>query len=357
MVATKKVDKLNWIFPTDLSRTDLEELGDKKAQRLNVGLSRVQEKMVFVLSKKPDDFNKEIGNAIRFIHNIYDSEEKLPKKSQLDPKSPMEVKVLDWFKQTSFYLENKDKIEVKSQFPIGEYFKQLYMEYNHPKFVVDFLVIYNSDGKTKQSVIEYDGLKDHFENTDLITDGNYEDYYTVEHEERQKTLETYGVNFIRLNRFNISDNPVKHLDQKLKETFKKNGKINTSQYKIQESIQKTNDGEKKYCDRCKKLKDLKSFKDSSLSSGIGIVCISCKKNPGKKRRAVPTRQEYKQSNVKFKWQADKTYNIDYTAASGYQTSRKIRIISIDSKYLRTYDYKTGENRTFRKDRIQNSSEA
>ena len=357
MVATKKVDKLNWIFPTDLSRTDLEELGDKKAQRLNVGLSRVQEKMVFVLSKKPDDFNKEIGNAIRFIHNIYDSEEKLPKKSQLDPKSPMEVKVLDWFKQTSFYLENKDKIEVKSQFPIGEYFKQLYMEYNHPKFVVDFLVIYNSDGKTKQSVIEYDGLKDHFENTDLITDSNYEDYYTVEHEERQKTLETYGVNFIRLNRFNISDNPVKYLDQKLKETFKKNGKINTSQYKIQESIQKTNDGEKKYCDRCKKLKDLKSFKDSSLSSGIGIVCMSCKKNPGKKRRAAPTRQEYKQSNVKFKWQADKTYNIDYTAASGYQTSRKIRIISIDSKYLRTYDYKTGENRTFRKDRIQNSSEA
>ena len=357
MVATKKVDKLNWIFPTDLSRTDLEELGDKKAQRLNVGLSRVQEKMVFVLSKKPDDFNKEIGNAIRFIHNIYDSEEKLPKKTQLDTKSPMEVKVLDWFKQTSFYLENKDKIEVKSQFPIGEYFKQLYMEYNHPKFVVDFLVIYNSDGKTKQSVIEYDGLKEHFENTDLITDSNYEDYYTVEHEERQKTLETYGVNFIRLNRFNISDNPVKYLDQKLKETFKKNGKINTSQYKIQESIQKTNDGEKKYCDRCKKLKDLKSFKDSSLSSGIGIVCMSCKKNPGKKRRAAPTRQEYKQSNVKFKWQADKTYNIDYTAASGYQTSRKIRIISIDSKYLRTYDYKTGENRTFRKDRIQNSSEA
>tara|TARA_X000000950_G_C13909720_1_gene658481 strand:+ start:154 stop:4722 length:4569 start_codon:yes stop_codon:yes gene_type:complete len=357
MVATKNIDKLNWIFPTDLSRTDLEELGDKKAQRLNVGLSRVQEKMVFVLSKKPDDFNKEIGNAIRFIHNIFDSEEKLPKAKQLDPKSPMEVKVLQWFKQTSFYLENKDKIEVKSQFPIGEYFKQLYMEYNHPKFVVDFLVIYNSDGKTKQSVIEYDGLKDHFENTDLITDSNYEDYYTVEHEERQKILETYGVNFIRLNRFNISDNPIKYLDQKLKETFKKNGKINTSQYKIQESIQKTNEGEKKYCDRCKKLKDLKSFKDKSLSSGIGIVCMSCKKNTSGKRRSVPARQEYKTTNVKFKWQADKIYNIDYTAASGYQTSRKIKIISIDTKYLRTYDYKTGENRTFRKDRVQNSKEA
>jgi len=356
MVATKNIDKLNWIFPTDLSRTDLEELGDKKAQRLNVGLSRVQEKMVFVLSKKPNDFNKEIGNAIRFIHNIYSSEEKLPSKSQLDPKSPMEAKVLDWFKQTPFYLENKDKIEVKSQFPIGEYFKQLYMEYNHPKFVVDFLVIYNSDGKTKQSVIEYDGLKEHFESTDLITDSNYEDYYTVEHEERQKTLETYGVNFIRLNKFNISDNPVKYLDQKLKETFKKNGKINTSQYKIQESIQKTNDGEQKYCDRCKKLKNLKSFKDSNLSSGIGIVCMSCKKGSGKKRRSVPVRQEFKNANVKFKWKAEKTYSIDYSGASGFKTSRKIKIISIDDKYLKTYDYKSGENRTFRKDRVLNSQE-
>mgnify|MGYP003328021865 CR=1 FL=1 len=59
-----------------------------------------------------------------------------------------------------------DKFEVNSQFSIVEYFKQLYLVYNHPKFVVDFLVIYNSDGKTKQSVIEYDGLKDHFENTE-----------------------------------------------------------------------------------------------------------------------------------------------------------------------------------------------
>ena len=356
MVATKKKDKLNWIFPTDLTRTDLEELGDKKAQRLNVGLSRVQERMVFVLSKKPDDFNNEIGNAIRFIHNIYDSEERLPKKSQLDPSSPMEAKVLDWFKQTSFYLENKDKVELKSQFPIGKYFKQLYTEYNHPKFVVDFLVIYNADGKTKQSVIEYDGLKEHFENSELITDGNYEDYYTIEHEERQKTLETYGVNFIRLNKFNITDNPVKYLDQKLKETFKKDGKINISQYKIQESIQKTNDGEKKYCDRCKKLKDLKSFKDSSLSSGIGIVCMSCKRGSGSKKKKAPVRKEFNPSNVKFSFKENGSYEIDYSTASGFKSSRKIKIISIDDKYLKTYDYKTGENRTFRKDRVLSSKE-
>ena len=218
-------------------------------------------------------------------------------------------------------------------------------------------MIYNSNGKTKQSVIEYDGLKEHFENTDLITEGNYEDYYTIEHEERQKTLETYGVNFIRLNKFNITDNPVKYLDQKLKETFKKDGKINISQFKIQESIQKTNDGEKKYCDRCKKLKDLKSFKDSSLSSGIGIVCMSCKRGSGSKRKKAPVRKEFNASNVKFSFKENKSYEIDYSTASGFKSSRKIKILSIDEKYLKTYDYKTGENRTFRKDRVLSSKEA
>ena len=149
---------------------------------------------------------------------------------------------------------------------------------------------------------------------------------------------------------------MKYLDQKLKETFKKIGKINTSQYKIQESIQKTNDGEQKYCDRCKKLKNLKSFKDSNLSSGIGIVCMSCKKDSGKKRRSAPVRQEFKSTNVKFKWKAEKTYSIDYSGASGFKSSRKIKIISIEDKYLKTYDYKSGENRTFRKDRVLNSQE-
>ena len=78
MVATQKIDKLYWIFPVDLANKDLEEYGDKKAQRLNVGLSRVQEKMYLVLSKPVDEFKNEIGNALRFINNIWSSKEKLP---------------------------------------------------------------------------------------------------------------------------------------------------------------------------------------------------------------------------------------------------------------------------------------
>ena len=355
MVANKKIDKLSWIFPVDLGKTDVDDLTDKKAQRLNVGLSRVQEQMYFVLSKHPKDFNGEIGNAIRFIHNIYETEEKLPKKSELDPNSPMEEKVLNWFKNTPFYLENKKDIELKAQFPIGETFRQLYPDYQHPKFVADFLVIYKSGDESRNAVIEYDGLKDHFDNSELITDSNYEDYYTIEHEERQKTLETYGVNFIRLNKFNITDNPTKYLDKKLKETFSKKNKVNLSQFKIQESIQKTKDGEKKYCDKCKQLKDLEEFKDSNLRSGIGIVCLSCKGGKSRKtKRRVSATQTFKESKVKYSWEAGKEYNIKYVNGSGWASERKIKVKSVDHKYVKAYDNQTNENRTFRKDRITSS---
>lgn len=355
MVANKKIDKLSWIFPVDLGKTDVDDLTDKKAQRLNVGLSRVQEQMYFVLSKHPKDFNGEIGNAIRFIHNIYETEEKLPKKSELDPNSPMEEKVLNWFKNTPFYLENKKDIELKAQFPIGETFRQLYPDYQHPKFVADFLVIYKSGDESRNAVIEYDGLKDHFDNSELITDSNYEDYYTIEHEERQKTLETYGVNFIRLNKFNITDNPTKYLDKKLKETFSKKNKVNLSQFKIQESIQKTKDGEKKYCDKCKQLKDLEEFKDSNLRSGIGIVCLSCKGGKSRKtKRRVSATQTFKESKVKYSWEAGKEYNIKYVNGSGWASARKIKVKSVDHKYVKAYDNQTNENRTFRKDRITSS---
>ena len=84
--------------------------------------------------------------------------------------------------------------------------------------------------------------------------------------------------------------------------------------------------------------------------------MSCKKNPGRKRKKSAVRQIYKSSNVKFNWNVDKTYEIEYSSASGYNSSRKIKILSIENKYLKTHDYKTGESRTFRKDRILNSVE-
>ena len=67
MVACKKRNKLNMIFPVDITNLDLEEKGDKKAQRLNVGFSRVQETMHIITSRPLDKIDGEIGNALRFI--------------------------------------------------------------------------------------------------------------------------------------------------------------------------------------------------------------------------------------------------------------------------------------------------
>ena len=48
----------------------------------------------------------------------------------------------------------------------------------------------------------------------------------------KKALETYGYNFIRLNKFNTADDPIKFLDRKLKDAFKSSEKLNVSQYKL-----------------------------------------------------------------------------------------------------------------------------
>ena len=199
MVDSKSKSKLNTIFPIDLTKKDLDENTDKRAQRLNVGFSRVQEVMHIITSKPLDKIDGEIGNALRFINNLT-AKDKLPTSKDVDPNSPMEKKVIEWFRKTNFYMENKKNLEMRAQFPMGETLKQLDPDYGHPKFVVDFLVIFSSKSGNKNVIIEYDGLKDHFDSQELVFD---EDFYSTDHYEREKALETYGYNFIRLNKFNM----------------------------------------------------------------------------------------------------------------------------------------------------------
>ena len=77
MVANQSKDKLNTIFPSSLSNIDYDEDNNKRAQRLNVGFSRVQECMHFVLSKKPNEFSSEIGNAIMHFNNVLNKSKSL----------------------------------------------------------------------------------------------------------------------------------------------------------------------------------------------------------------------------------------------------------------------------------------
>ena len=102
MVACRKRNKLNMIFPVDISNLDLEEKGDKKAQRLNVGSSRVQETMHIIISRPLDKIDGEIGNALRFIKNL-SSEDKLATAKDVDPSSPMEKRSLNGLSRQAFF--------------------------------------------------------------------------------------------------------------------------------------------------------------------------------------------------------------------------------------------------------------
>jgi hypothetical protein len=348
MVDSKNKSKLNTIFPVDLSKKDLEENSDKRAQRLNVGFSRVQELMHIITSKPLDKIDGEIGNALRFINNLT-AKDKLPTSKDVDPKSPMEKKVIEWFKKTSFYMQHKKYLEMRAQFPLGETLKQLDPDYGHPKFIVDFLVIFSNSSGNKNVIIEYDGLKDHFDSQELVTDGNFEDFYSTNHYEREKALETYGYNFIRLNKFNTADDPVKFLDRKLKEAFQSTDRLNVSQYKTIETFKKTKEGEMKHCERCNKSKPREDFYDKSLSSGLGVVCRSCKGLRGKILKK-PKRKS-KTSKPKIKLVEGKTYDVSYVNLRGEKRDRELTIKSITGNHLKAYDSLTNEVRNFNIERI------
>lgn len=138
MVANSEVDKLWGVFIKDLATVDLEEDGKLKAQRLNVGFSRARESVHFVLSKPLEGYNGAIGEALRHFWNIRAETESEHTATEVDPQSDREAEVLNWFYQTSFWSQEKERSEFTPQFELGRYLKQLDSHYEHPEYRVDF---------------------------------------------------------------------------------------------------------------------------------------------------------------------------------------------------------------------------
>jgi very-short-patch-repair endonuclease len=277
MVATEKSDKLWGVFIKDLANVDIEEDGQIKAQRLNVGFSRGKECIHFVLSKPLDKFSGSIGEALR--HYAYELEEAKKERSvaETDAKSKMEPEVLNWFYQTNFWKKNQEKITFIPQFEIGKYLKQLDPTYTHPMYKVDFLVSYReSENREKKIVIEYDGFSEHFKESSLVNEYNYQHYQSDGDVYRQKVLESYGYKFLRINKFNAGINEVETLDKRLAELIKPEAQSNPLMFKIHETIENLQSGDMKECPKCKEVRTLEEFKDASLSSGMGRFCRSCK---------------------------------------------------------------------------------
>ncbi|MDR0942435.1 MAG: topoisomerase DNA-binding C4 zinc finger domain-containing protein [Holosporales bacterium] len=271
MVATRELDKLNYVFIQNLSSVDLEIEGKVKAQRLNVGFSRAKEEMRFIISKPIEEFTGEIGGALRFYWNIIENQNKYGDVTKTDKNSPMEAKVLNWIHQTNWFQNNKNKIEIIPQFPVGQYLKQVskFKQYIHPNYVVDFFVIFSEDNKKQQNIfVEYDGLEYHFEHNNNIDLSNYEYFYTEEHIYRQKVLESYGYKFIRLNRFNMADNPIEILDNKFEEiTSGKQDKSLNDQIRLRAKILHEN----KQTGKTKDTRRSKSQNNSCLICGSKMI--------------------------------------------------------------------------------------
>lgn len=293
MVATRADDRLWGVFIKDLESVDVEEEGQIKAQRLNVGLSRAKECMHFVVSKPLDDFKGSIGEALRHYNYMLGEARKERSVDEVDKKSGMEPAVLSWFYQTQFWQHNRSKVEIFPQFEIGKYLKQLDKTYEHPLYRVDFLLIFKEPGEADRKIIlEYDGFVEHFADLPGINEKNYADYYSEEDVYRQKVLEGYGCRFLRINRFNVGKNPVQTLNQRLVELLAKDRNHNSAIESIHTAIEGLQTGELKECPKCKELRPLTDFENKTLTSGYGRYCVACRPRTTSRREpnkiVIPT---------------------------------------------------------------------
>jgi len=279
MVATKGHDLLNYIFPVQLENPD-ELIGEKlKMQRLNVGFSRAQDAVSFVLSKPLAEFKGSIGQALRHFETVGKSHK--AGGDETDPLSPMEKKVLEWIYATPFYQLRAESVEVLPQFPLGDYLRQLDPTYKHPSWRVDFLVTVNTESSVIYVVIEYDGFEYHFKKGAPVDVTNHDRYLHEADVERQLTLESYGYRFLRLNRFNLGTDPVAKLSERLEQLVASAARADsTGAVKIiSQQAEALTDKSAKVCERCGAIKPIASFYDKTLgggSGGNGRICMPCK---------------------------------------------------------------------------------
>lgn len=278
MVATQEHDALNYVFPISL-----EECKDRiedalKVQRLNVGFSRAEEGMLFVLSKPVDSYRGSIGQAIRHYQAA------LTRKNDFADavvESPMEAKVLDWLQKTAFYQSNFEQLDLIPQFPVGDYLKQLDANYCHPAYRADFLLTYSGQNKQVRIIIEYDGFSEHFKDREKVTSSNYGQFYKASDIERQYIIESYGYCFLRINRFNLGEDPIATLSDRLYQLVEEASKVKPlkSVDQILAHTEALSSGNSKVCTKCSNIRPLKEFFDQSLSKGRGghgRICMSCK---------------------------------------------------------------------------------
>ena len=295
----EQLDSLNYVFPLEIrGKTEDEIDGKIKFQRLNVGFSRGKEKLVFILSKPLEEFKGSIRQTMRHYKRVFDSAKDAPKADDVDDSSPMEKRLLEWIKNTSFYSSFLSAIEIIPQFPIGQYLKSIDPGYSHPLYKVDFLIRININSEIYQFIIEYDGFDHHFINNDEVNPLNWQAYLTAGDVERECILESYGYKMIRVNRFNLGIDPVSTLDKRLNNLVAEytdlkvpRKSLTSLQNQTNENINGLQNKTHKECSKCSQIKSMQSFYDAGLKSQYGLICRTCK-GPGYSSRRARYRAYY-----------------------------------------------------------------
>lgn len=288
MVATAQHDALKYIFPISLSDTDERVDEQLKMQRLNVGFSRAQECMHFILSKPIEQFSGSARTALQH-YDLLLKEKSEAESDETDNSLLMEQRLMQWLNATEFFRNNSDRIELRPQFPIGDYLKQLDPLYRHPPFRADLLLMFREPDKTINIVVEYDGFREHFAEHGKIYDPNWAYYYKPDDIEKQMVLESYGYKFLRINRFNLGADPVTTLSQRLYalvDTVRIDNTANQITAKVQNDVKSLANGDMKYCQKCKQTKSIITFYNSSLSTGYGRYCRDCQKASKRKSKTI-----------------------------------------------------------------------
>lgn len=288
MVATRQQDRLNYIFPPDLSATSADDAeGKLKVQRLNVAFSRGKEKLVFLCSKPLEEYKGSARQLLQHYSQVLESAKTLPSADETDAKSPMEAKVLEWLGGTAFFNRNHGALEIIPQFPIGDYLRSIDPTYSHPGYKVDFLLRLRHGAATQQVIIEYDGFEFHFDQGARVDGGNWQQFLKEEDVEREAILESYGYKMIRINRFNVGKDPVSALDERLSKAFDElasaadqNEFLKTVAAQAQSDLRGLEEGTHKRCSKCDQIKDVAQFTDLSLKTGLGRTCKGCKVSTG-----------------------------------------------------------------------------
>jgi hypothetical protein len=293
LVATAEKDRLAYVFPSKIGRDQTAEVDHNlRLQRLNVGLSRGQDKIVFVHSKPLEQYSSALRVALLYYQNELERAQTMPTDSDLDEASPMERKVLHWLSQVPLLRDLDGDREIIAQFELGKYLKQLDPSYSHPEYRVDVLIRISVDDQQYQMVVEYDGFEFHFAKgvpSGMINSSTWRTYLTSGDLEREKVLESFGVQMIRLNRFNLGKDPVATIDGLLRERLDGMLKGAGPHDLVAKLAEKANDIEKglkagdyKRCKKCDRDLPIEMFRDKNAKSGLGRYCRDCKSTTASK---------------------------------------------------------------------------